>query len=155
MRNKNLFSKSEKRKLLKFFLLGRVSYSFNKKPLSLFQTITRTIKGIGFTQSLRLSKLTGINLQQKLNDTEVDLHQFDKLEREVNASLPIDRTLERIVDENIQRKIKAGTYKGQMFLFGLPVRGQRTKTNAMTSKKRAKYKNVPIEDQSKIKKIKK
>jgi small subunit ribosomal protein S13 len=63
-----------------------------------------------------------------LSDTEMD-----KLREQV-ARVPVEGDLRREVSMNIKRLIDLGTWRGKRHRLGLPVRGQRTRTNARTRK---------------------
>ncbi|KAJ1684480.1 hypothetical protein LUZ63_020235 [Rhynchospora breviuscula] len=57
-----------------------------------------------------------------------------KLRDEIEASFQVEGDLRREVQADIRRKVEIGTYQGRRHRMGLPVRGQRTKTNARTRK---------------------
>lgn len=70
--------------------------------------------------------LSAGNLQKRFSLLETSLEKEGYL---------TDKTLDRVKEINIENKKKMGTVKGQRLFFGLPSRGQRTKTNAKTTKK--------------------
>ena len=87
----------------------------------------------GHTRSLELLKITGISpdLRSKdLSDDDVTTLR-DYIER---SELKVEGDLRREVQADIRRKIEIGCYQGLRHRRGLPVRGQRTKTNARTRK---------------------
>jgi small subunit ribosomal protein S13 len=90
------------------------------------------IFGIGRTRSEEILKATGISgdLRVKdLTDTElVPLRDY------IDASFKIEGDLRREVQADIRRKVEIGSYQGIRHRRGLPVRGQRTHTNARTRK---------------------
>ena len=97
----------------------------------------RSIYGIGPTRSLTICEAAGIDPQTKIFSlTEV---QLEALRVEV-ARFQVEGDLRREIAMNIKRLIDLGSYRGIRHRRGLPVRGQRTKTNARTRKGRAKRK---------------
>ena len=91
----------------------------------------RYVYGIGQTVAKNLCKLTGINPAAKVSDLNED--QLDSLRNEI-GKLTVEGDLRREVSMNIKRLMDLGTYRGIRHRKGLPVRGQRTKTNARTRK---------------------
>lgn len=89
------------------------------------------IYGIGKTCSNRICLATNIDKNIKLN--ELSEEQIDKLRNEVSKFV-VEGDLRRNIAINIKRLIDIGTYRGLRHRRGLPVRGQRTKTNARTRK---------------------
>ncbi|UDG81616.1 30S ribosomal protein S13 [Candidatus Profftia lariciata] len=89
------------------------------------------IFGIGKTSSQSICKATGIVEHVKLSNLSEE--QIDKLRDEV-AKYTIEGDLRRAVTLSIKRLMDLGTYRGLRHRRGLPVRGQRTKTNARTCK---------------------
>lgn len=90
-----------------------------------------SIYGIGKTTSQNICKLAGVKTDAKIKDlTEEELEKL----REQIAKLTVEGDLRRQVSMNIKRLIDLGCYRGQRHRRGLPVRGQRTKTNARTRK---------------------
>jgi small subunit ribosomal protein S13 len=90
------------------------------------------IFGIGRTRSNEILDATGINrdLRSK-NLTDEDL---SALRDYIENNLRVEGDLRREVQADIRRKIEIGAYQGIRHRRGLPVRGQRTKTNARTRK---------------------
>jgi small subunit ribosomal protein S13 len=89
------------------------------------------IYGIGRNTAKQICVAAGVNVTTKvkdLNDAEVE-----KLRDEV-AKLKVEGDLRREVSMNIKRLMDLGCYRGVRHRRGLPVRGQRTKTNARTRK---------------------
>ena len=89
------------------------------------------IYGIGRNTAQKICMAAGITLSTKIKDlTEA---QIDKL-RDAVATLKVEGDLRREVSMNIKRLMDLGTWRGLRHRRGLPVRGQRTRTNARTRK---------------------
>lgn len=89
------------------------------------------IYGIGKTTAKKLCAATGVDPKVRIDAlSEADL---DKLRAEI-AKMPIEGDLRREVQLNIKRLLDLGCYRGIRHRRGLPVNGQRTKTNARTRK---------------------
>ena len=94
------------------------------------------IYGIGRTTSNKILAKTGIDPNTRCKDlTEEDVA---KLREEIENHHQVEGDLRREVALNIKRLTEIGCYRGVRHRKGLPVRGQRTKTNARTRKGRAK-----------------
>ena len=89
------------------------------------------IYGIGRTTAKQLCETTGVNPSGKVLDLSED--ELDKLRGEI-AKLNIEGDLRRENQLNIKRLLDLGCYRGIRHRRGLPLRGQRTKTNARTRK---------------------
>jgi len=89
------------------------------------------IYGIGATTAKQLCNSTGIAPDAKIQD--LDEGQLDQLRAEI-AKLPVEGDLRREVQLNIKRLLDLGCYRGIRHRRNLPMRGQRTKTNARTRK---------------------
>jgi len=90
------------------------------------------IFGIGRTTSKEILAATGVNPDLRSKDlTDEDLA---KLREYIEESVKVEGDLRREVQADIRRKIEIGCYQGLRHRRGLPVRGQRTKTNARTRK---------------------
>lgn len=89
------------------------------------------IFGIGRTTAHKLCKSTGIAPSTQVR--ELSEEQLDSLRNEI-AKIVVEGDLRREVNMNIKRLMDLGTYRGIRHRRGLPVRGQRTKTNARTRK---------------------
>ncbi|MDE6707569.1 MAG: 30S ribosomal protein S13 [Oscillospiraceae bacterium] len=90
------------------------------------------IYGIGRPTASKILEDTGINPDTRVKDlTEKDVA---KLRDYIDANLTVEGDLRREVALNIKRLIEIGCYRGVRHRKGLPVRGQRTKTNARTRK---------------------
>lgn len=89
------------------------------------------VYGVGRNTAQKICMAAGITLSTKIKDlTEA---QIDKL-RDAIATLKVEGDLRREVSMNIKRLMDLGCYRGVRHRRGLPVRGQRTKTNARTRK---------------------
>ncbi|SDO56025.1 SSU ribosomal protein S13P [Pedococcus dokdonensis] len=90
------------------------------------------IFGVGRTRSQQALAATGVDPNTRVRDlTDNDLVQLrDYLE----ANVKIEGDLRREIAADIRRKVEIGSYEGLRHRRGLPVRGQRTKTNARTRK---------------------
>jgi small subunit ribosomal protein S13 len=90
------------------------------------------IFGIGRTRSVEALAATGIDLDKRSKDlTEEELVQ---LRDYIEANFKVEGDLRREVAADIRRKVEIGAYQGIRHRRGLPVRGQRTRTNARTRK---------------------
>lgn len=90
------------------------------------------IYGIGLTTSKEILSSTGVNPDTRVKDlTEEDL---SKLRDYIQGNLKVEGDLHREVSQNIKRLMEIGCYRGLRHRRGLPVRGQRTHTNARTRK---------------------
>jgi small subunit ribosomal protein S13 len=90
------------------------------------------IYGIGLKSSKDILEKTGINPDTRAKDlTE---NEIARLRDEIEANYHVEGDLRREVAMNIKRLTEIGCYRGVRHRRGLPVRGQRTKTNARTRK---------------------
>ncbi|CAM3256923.1 MULTISPECIES: 30S ribosomal protein S13 [Actinomycetes] len=90
------------------------------------------IYGVGRTTSKEILDATGLSPDLRAKDlTDEDVL---KLREYLEASVKVEGDLRREVQADIRRKIEIGCYQGLRHRRGLPVRGQRTKTNARTRK---------------------
>ena len=94
------------------------------------------IYGIGRTTSNQILAKTGINPDTRCKDLTED--DVSKLRDEIENVHKVEGDLRRDVALDIKRMIEIGCYRGTRHRKGLPVRGQRTKTNARTRKGPAK-----------------
>ena len=90
------------------------------------------IYGIGRTRSKELLVATGISPDLRAKDLSDD--DVSKLREHIETNYKVEGDLRREVQADIRRKIEIGCYQGLRHRRGLPVRGQRTKTNARTRK---------------------
>ncbi|MBD3299371.1 MAG: 30S ribosomal protein S13 [candidate division Zixibacteria bacterium] len=96
----------------------------------------RYIFGIGPTNARKILEATGVNPDTRVNKLSDD--DVVKLRNEIEANHRVEGSLRGEVQMNIKRLIDIGCYRGLRHRRGLPVRGQRTKTNARTRKGPAK-----------------
>ena len=90
------------------------------------------IYGIGRTSAQKILEMTGINPDIRVKDLTED--QEAALREVIDKHFTIEGDLRREVALNIKRLTEIGCYRGVRHRRGLPVRGQRTKTNARTRK---------------------
>ena len=90
-----------------------------------------SIYGIGQAAARRLCHIVGIEPSRKLGDLNDE--EVEKL-RQCITKERVEGDLRREVSMNIKRLVDLGSYRGQRHRSGLPVRGQRTRTNARTRK---------------------
>ena len=90
------------------------------------------IYGIGLTSSQKILEQAGVNPDTRVKDlTESEIVKLRGL---IEKEHVVEGDLRREVSFNIKRLIDIGSYRGRRHRMGLPVRGQRTKTNARTRK---------------------
>ncbi|MCL1863404.1 MAG: 30S ribosomal protein S13 [Defluviitaleaceae bacterium] len=94
------------------------------------------IHGIGRSSSKRILKEAGINLDTRVRDLTDD--EVIKIRSAIEASQMVEGDLRREVALNIKRLVEIGCYRGIRHRKSLPVRGQRTRTNARTRKGKAR-----------------
>ena len=88
------------------------------------------IFGIGLSRAQKIIAATGVNPDTRVKDlTEADV---TALRAHVESNYQIEGDLRRWESMNIKRLMDIGTYRGRRHRLGLPVRGQRTRTNART-----------------------
>jgi small subunit ribosomal protein S13 len=90
------------------------------------------IFGIGRTMSNQILNKTGVNPDTRVRDLTDD--EISKLRDVIEKEFKVEGDLRREVSLNIKRLIEIGSYRGRRHRMGLPVRGQKTKTNARTRK---------------------
>lgn len=90
------------------------------------------IFGIGRSKSKDILSKTGISSDTRIRDLTDD--EIAKLREVIDADHKVEGDLRREIALNIKRLIEIGCYRGRRHRMGLPVRGQRTKTNARTRK---------------------
>ena len=90
------------------------------------------IYGVGRTRSSEILKTTKIDESVRVKDLTDD--QLIALRDEIEKNYKVEGDLRRDVAADIRRKVEIGSYEGIRHRKGLPVRGQRTKTNARTRK---------------------
>ena len=104
------------------------------------------IYGVGRTRAAETLAATGVSPDTRVKDATEE--ELVKLRDYIEANFKVEGDLRREVQADIRRKIEIGSYQGLRHRRGLPVHGQRTKTNARTrkgpkrtvaGKKKAKY----------------
>ena len=107
----------------------------NKKKIYVALTC---IYGIGIPTSLKILTQLNIDPNSKVSDlTELNVSALrDLLETE---AFKLEGDLKRIVNANIRRLIDINSVRGRRHLKGLPVRGQRTRTNSRTSRRQGLF----------------
>jgi len=90
------------------------------------------IFGIGRTRSIETLSATGINPDKRARDLTDE--EIVALRDHIEANYKVEGDLKREVAADIRRKVEIGCYAGIRHRRGLPVRGQRTRTNARTRK---------------------
>jgi small subunit ribosomal protein S13 len=90
------------------------------------------IFGIGLTTSQKILRETGINPDTRVRNLTEE--EVVRLREYIDRSLKVEGDLRREVSQNIKRLMEIGCYRGLRHRRGLPVRGQRTHTNARTRK---------------------
>jgi small subunit ribosomal protein S13 len=90
------------------------------------------IFGVGRTTSNRVLSATGIDPNTRVRDLTDD--EIGRLRTWIDANLKVEGDLKRDISQDIKRKMEIGSYQGIRHRKGLPVRGQRTRTNARTRK---------------------
>ncbi len=90
------------------------------------------IYGIGRAKSNQILSKTGINPDTRVRDLTDD--EISRLRENIDRDHKVEGDLRREIALNIKRLIEIGCYRGRRHRMGLPVRGQKTKTNARTRK---------------------
>jgi small subunit ribosomal protein S13 len=90
------------------------------------------IYGIGLPSSHKILSETGVNPDTRVRDLTEE--EVNALRDYINKNFKVEGDLRRDIALSIKRLIEIGTYRGLRHRKGLPVRGQRTKTNARTRK---------------------
>lgn len=90
------------------------------------------IYGVGRSRATQICEATGIDPGTKVRELTDD--EVARIRRFIDQNYQVEGDLRREVQQNIKRKIEIGTYQGIRHRRGLPVRGQRTHTNARTRK---------------------
>jgi small subunit ribosomal protein S13 len=92
------------------------------------------IYGIGLSTSHKVLAATGVNPDTRVKDLSDE--DVAKLRDHIQQELQVEGDLRRWENMNIKRLVDIGTYRGRRHRQGLPVRGQRTRTNARTRRGR-------------------
>ena len=100
-----------------------------EKRLVIFLTY---VFGIGRTTAEKICESTGIDVSTRTRDLTDE--EINKIRAYIDQNLKVEGDLKREVQQDIKRKMEIGSYQGLRHRKGLPVRGQRTHTNARTRK---------------------
>lgn len=92
------------------------------------------IYGVGHSRAREM--LAGTGIDPRLRVAQLDDAQIKALRDHIDGNYVVEGDLRREVQQNIKRKVEIGSYQGIRHRRGLPVRGQRTHTNARTRKGR-------------------
>ena len=92
------------------------------------------IYGIGLSRSQKILANTGVNPDIRTKDLSDE--DITKLRAFIETNYQIEGDLRRLESLNIKRLVDIGTYRGRRHRMGLPLRGQRTRTNARTRRGR-------------------
>ena len=92
------------------------------------------IFGIGLTRAQKVCADTGVDPGTRIRQLTDD--EVTRIRRYIEANFEVEGDLRREIQQDIKRKIEIGSYQGIRHRRGLPVRGQRTHTNARTRKGR-------------------
>lgn len=90
------------------------------------------IYGIGKSSAIKILNKCGINLQKKAKDLSQE--ELDKIRKEIEDNYKVEGLLRAEIKDNIKKYIEINCWRGLRHKMGLPVRGQRTRTNARTRK---------------------
>ncbi|QGG93887.1 30S ribosomal protein S13 [Actinomarinicola tropica] len=90
------------------------------------------IYGVGPTKASEICEATGIDQSTRVRDLTDE--EVTRIRNWIDANLKVEGDLRREVSQDIKRKMEIGCYQGLRHRKGLPVRGQRTHTNARTRK---------------------
>ena len=90
------------------------------------------IYGIGRTQSARILREAGVSFDTKVRELNDD--EINKIRKLIEEQHEVEGDLRKDISFNIKRLMEIGSYRGLRHRRGLPVRGQRTHTNARTRK---------------------
>lgn len=92
------------------------------------------IYGIGVSRSQEILAATNLDPDKRVKD--LDLNEETTLRSYIEENYQVEGDLRRLENMNIKRLVDIGTYRGRRHRSGLPVRGQRTRTNAETRRGR-------------------
>ncbi|MEN8154207.1 MAG: 30S ribosomal protein S13 [Acidobacteriota bacterium] len=90
------------------------------------------IFGIGRTKSREILEKAKVDLNKKVKDLNTD--EVTRIRKYIESDVIVEGDLRKKINQDIKRLMDIGSYKGRRHKMGLPVRGQRTKTNARTRK---------------------
>ena len=90
------------------------------------------IFGVGSTLAAQICESTNVAPERKMRDLTDE--EVARIREWIDANLTVEGELRREVQQSIRRKIEIQSYQGRRHVMGLPVRGQRTRTNSRTRK---------------------
>jgi len=90
------------------------------------------IYGIGAPRASQILRESGVSPDTRVKDLKEE--EIESIRKVIESKYAVEGTLKREVSDNIKRLISIGCYRGTRHKRGLPVRGQRTRTNARTRK---------------------
>lgn len=90
------------------------------------------IFGIGRSKSKQILKEVKVDINKKVKDLNPD--ELSRIRKHIEIEETVEGDLKKKVNQNIKRLMDINSYRGRRHQRGLPVRGQRTKTNARTRK---------------------
>src|SRR5512137_1067487 len=90
------------------------------------------IFGVGTTRAREMCDSLGIDRDTRIRDLTDD--EVSRIRQYIDVNFRVEGDLRRETTQNVKRKVEIGTYQGLRHRRGLPVRGQRTHTNARTRK---------------------
>lgn len=94
------------------------------------------IYGIGRSSAIEICRKAGIDTERRINDLSSE--EVNELRQTIENEYLVEGRLRTTVSLNIKRLMDIGSYRGLRHRKGLPVRGQRTRTNARTRKGKRK-----------------
>lgn len=100
------------------------------------ETALTYIYGVGLSRSQEILQKSGVNPDTRVRDLTED--EVGRLREVIDKDYHVEGDLRREVNSSIKRLIEIGSYRGLRHRRGLPLRGQRTKTNARTRKGKAR-----------------
>lgn len=121
----------------KFFFLGRFFFYNSFSNSFTLLSFLKKFYGIGFARSIKSSIFLGRSLYVKLKN--VSPFFFFKLHLFFKFNFLLERELKILKEKVFKRYQKEGFYKGLRYQQGMPLRGQRTHSNAKTSRKKLHY----------------
>lgn len=95
-----------------------------------------SIYGIGLTRAVKICQIANVRPDSKVQDLSDE--ELEVIRSILSENFQVEGDLRREISMNIKRKMDLGCYSGIRHRRGLPVRGQRTKTNARTRKGKRK-----------------
>lgn len=90
------------------------------------------IFGIGRKKSKRILNIVKVDLNKKVRNLSTE--EVTRIRKYIEAEEIVEGDLKKMIDQDIKRLMDINCYRGRRHKMGLPVRGQRTKTNARTRK---------------------